>query len=127
MLEAERLLVDGERALREWNGLLVPPRCIVLQDLPVQALRFGEVAFLRTCCGQHQERKQEDSSDVPSARPTPVPTIHRGLSSINRRQACWPYSALAPDKINSERQSPAPTQLEQNARRTRATKLRKED
>ncbi len=77
MLGAERLLTDRQRALRKWNGLLVPPRCIVLQNLPVQALRFGEVAFLRACRGQDQEREQEERNDAPFVQPTPAPTLHR--------------------------------------------------
>jgi hypothetical protein len=57
-LGAERLLADRERALRKWNGLLVLPRCMVPQNLPVQALRLGEVAFLRPYRGQVREREQ---------------------------------------------------------------------
>jgi hypothetical protein len=73
---AKRLLKDRERALRKWNGLLVLPRCIVQQDLLVQALRFGEVAFLRACRGQ--EREQEDRSDAPFVQPA----LHRALPFI---------------------------------------------
>ena len=51
MLGAERLLSDRPRALCNWNGLQVLPRYVVLQDLAVQAPRFGEVAFLRAPAG----------------------------------------------------------------------------
>ena len=65
MLGAERLLADREGALRKWDRLLVLPRCIVLRNLPVQALRLGEVTFLRACREQVREREQEDHSDAP--------------------------------------------------------------
>src|SRR6478672_6324356 len=49
MLRAAGLLSDCQRALRKWNGFLVPSRCIVLHDLPGQAQRFSDVALLRAC------------------------------------------------------------------------------
>src|SRR5262245_54583116 len=70
-----RLLIDSERTLRKWNGLLMPLRCRVLRCLPAQALRFGEVAFLCACRGQDQE-PEEDRRDAPFMQPTPALALH---------------------------------------------------
>ena len=87
MLGAARLLSDRQRALRKWNGFLVPSRCIVLHDLPGQAQRFRDVAFLRACRGQLREREQKGRGDAPFVQPQPTPVLHRALlSGIRRRE-----------------------------------------
>jgi hypothetical protein len=79
MFGAARLLSDRQRALRKWNGFLVPSRCIVLHDLPGQAPRFSDVAFLRACRGQLREREQKGRSDGPFVQPQPATVLHRDL------------------------------------------------